>query len=99
MTTKNLSRRDFIKKSAATGAGLTIWFTLGDSVGRASGAAAFDRRRGANVARDYLLKNLGKVASRNGAEVPYSGRVDVRLGKTIDSHGPGCPCMRRPGCG
>jgi hypothetical protein len=38
-----------------------------------------------NVARDYLLKNLGKVASRNGATVPYSGRVDVRFAKAIDT--------------
>lgn len=31
-----------------------------------------------NVARKYLRENLGRIASRNGAAVPWSGRADIR---------------------
>jgi hypothetical protein len=36
-----------------------------------------------NVARDYLRRNLGRVAARNGAAVPWTGRVDVRLARAF----------------
>ncbi|GJG89480.1 Oar protein [Gemmatimonadetes bacterium T265] len=36
-----------------------------------------------NVARDYLRANLGRVATRNGATVPWTGRVDLRLARSI----------------
>ncbi len=32
-----------------------------------------------NVAREYLRANLGRIATRNGAVVPWSGRADVRF--------------------
>lgn len=31
-----------------------------------------------NVAREYLLDNLGQIATRNGAVVPWVSRIDVR---------------------
>ena len=40
-----------------------------------------------NVARRYLRANLGHVASRNGATVPWSGRIDLRLAKTLQTVG------------
>ena len=36
-----------------------------------------------NVARDYLRANLGRVATRNGATVPWVGRMDVRLARAV----------------
>jgi hypothetical protein len=37
----------------------------------------------ANVARDYLRDNLGRIVSRNGAANPFSGRVDLRLARAF----------------
>jgi hypothetical protein len=37
----------------------------------------------ANVARDYLRRNLGRVAARNGAAAPWAGRIDLRLARTV----------------
>ena len=34
-----------------------------------------------NVARKYLLANLGQIATRNGAVAPWVSRVDVRATK------------------
>lgn len=34
-----------------------------------------------NRAREYIRKNLGKIAERNGGENPFSGVFDVRLSK------------------
>lgn len=34
-----------------------------------------------NRARDYIRKNLGKIAERNGGENPFSGIFDLRLTK------------------
>jgi hypothetical protein len=36
-----------------------------------------------NVARDYLRKNLGHIASRNGVFAPWTERIDLRFSKTI----------------
>ena len=36
-----------------------------------------------NVARAYLRDNLGRVAPRNGAAVPWTERIDLRLAKTL----------------
>jgi len=36
-----------------------------------------------NVAHDYLQKNLGQIASRNGATAPWNSRVDLRLAKAF----------------
>ncbi len=36
-----------------------------------------------NVGRDYLLKNLGQIASRNGASAPWNSRVDLRLARAF----------------
>ncbi len=36
-----------------------------------------------NVARAYLREHLGRVASRNGAAVPWAARIDLRLTKTV----------------
>jgi hypothetical protein len=35
-----------------------------------------------NVARGYLRANLGRIATRNGAAVPWTQRADVRVTKT-----------------
>ncbi len=36
-----------------------------------------------NVARDYLRANLGRIATRNGATVPWTGRLDLRLARAV----------------
>ena len=36
-----------------------------------------------NVAREYLRKNLGQIASRNGASAPWNSRVDLRLARAF----------------
>ena len=36
-----------------------------------------------NVTRAYLRDNLGRVAPRNGAAVPWTERTDLRLAKTL----------------
>jgi hypothetical protein len=36
-----------------------------------------------NVAREYLQKNLGQIASRNGGSAPWNSRVDLRLAKSF----------------
>ena len=36
-----------------------------------------------NVARDYLRRNLGRIATRNGATVPWTGRLDLRLARAV----------------
>lgn len=36
-----------------------------------------------NRAREYISKNLGKIADRNGGENPFAGVFDVRLTKEI----------------
>ena len=36
-----------------------------------------------NVARDYLRKNLGHIASRNGVFAPWTERIDLRFSKTM----------------
>ncbi len=36
-----------------------------------------------NVARGYLRDHLGHIASRNGAAVPWTARIDLRLAKTL----------------
>jgi hypothetical protein len=35
----------------------------------------------ANVARDYIRRSLGHIASRNGAFAPWTGRLDLRLSR------------------
>jgi hypothetical protein len=40
-----------------------------------------------NVARGYLRDHLGRVASRNGAMVPWTARIDVRLAKSVRTVG------------
>jgi hypothetical protein len=40
-----------------------------------------------NVARDYLRRNLGHIASRNGAFAPWTERIDLRLAKSIHTIG------------
>ena len=37
-----------------------------------------------NLFRDYLRENLGRIASRNGAFVPWVSRIDVRATKRFD---------------
>lgn len=37
----------------------------------------------ANVARAYLRATLGRVATRNGATAPWSGRLDLRLARAF----------------
>jgi len=54
MTTE-LNRRDFLKGSAATGVGMTLWFTFGDGLGRAAGAAAFDPNASMTITPDGLV--------------------------------------------
>ena len=54
MTTE-LNRRDFLKGSAATGVGMTLWFTLGDGVGRAASASAFDPDASMTITPDGLV--------------------------------------------
>jgi len=36
-----------------------------------------------NYARDYIRASLGRIASRNGGRGPWTGRLDVRLSKTL----------------
>lgn len=36
-----------------------------------------------SVARDYLRANLGRIAARNGAANPFTGRVDLRLSRAL----------------
>jgi hypothetical protein len=36
-----------------------------------------------NVARDYLRRNLGRIATRNGAFAPWTERIDMRVTKEI----------------
>jgi hypothetical protein len=36
-----------------------------------------------NVARDYLRRNLGHIASRNGVFAPWTERIDLRFSKTV----------------
>lgn len=36
-----------------------------------------------NVAREYLKKNLGRIATRNGAFAPWTERIDLRATKEI----------------
>src|ERR1700682_2526684 len=50
-----LNRRDFLKGSAATGVGMTFWFTFGDGLGRAVGAAAFDPNASMTITPDGLV--------------------------------------------
>lgn len=40
-----------------------------------------------NVARGYLRRSLGHVATRNGARAPWAGRIDARLAKTLRTVG------------
>ncbi len=54
MTTR-LNRRDFVKTSAATAVGMTLWFTFGDGVGRASGASAFEPNASMTITPDGLV--------------------------------------------
>jgi isoquinoline 1-oxidoreductase len=54
MTTE-LNRRDFLKGSAATGVGMTLWFTFGDGVGLASGASAFEPNASMTITPDGLV--------------------------------------------
>jgi isoquinoline 1-oxidoreductase beta subunit len=54
MTTR-LNRRDFLKSSAATGVGMTLWFTFGDGVGRAAGASAFEPDASMTITPDGLI--------------------------------------------
>lgn len=39
-----------------------------------------------NRAREYIRKNLGKIAERNGGENPFAGVFDVRLTKDFRVH-------------
>jgi isoquinoline 1-oxidoreductase beta subunit len=54
MTTE-LNRRDFLKGSAVTGVGMTLWFTFGDGVGRAASASAFDPDASMTITPDGLV--------------------------------------------
>jgi len=54
MTTR-LNRRDFVKTSAATAVGMTLWFTFGDGAGRASGASAFEPNASMTITPDGLV--------------------------------------------
>ena len=36
-----------------------------------------------NVARKYLRANLGRIATRNGAVAPWTGRVDLRMTREV----------------
>jgi isoquinoline 1-oxidoreductase subunit beta len=54
MTTR-LNRRDFLKSSAATGVGMTLWFNFGDGVGRAAGASAYDPNASMTITPDGLV--------------------------------------------
>jgi hypothetical protein len=36
-----------------------------------------------NVARDYLRRNLGHIASRNGVFAPWTERIDLRFSKSV----------------
>lgn len=38
-----------------------------------------------NVARDYLRENVGRIASRNGASNPFTGRVDLRIARAFQT--------------
>lgn len=40
-----------------------------------------------NVARDYLRRNLGRIATRNGVFAPWSQRVDLRLTRMVRTKG------------
>ena len=37
----------------------------------------------ANVAREYLRENVGRIAPRNGAAAPWGERIDVRVSKVV----------------
>ena len=74
-----------INGDEATGNDLAFVFDPNDPSTPAAVAASMRRvlANPRNVARDYLLQNLGHIASRNGAFAPWTGRVDARLAKTI----------------
>ena len=38
-----------------------------------------------NVARNYLRANLGRIAARNGAVAPWTGRVDLRMTREVQT--------------
>jgi isoquinoline 1-oxidoreductase subunit beta len=53
--TTDLNRRDFLKGSAATGVGMTLWFTFGDGLGLASAASAYDPSASMTITPDGLV--------------------------------------------
>jgi isoquinoline 1-oxidoreductase len=54
MTTE-LSRRNFLKSSAAAGVGMTLWFNFGEGVPRVAGASAFDPDASMTITPDGLV--------------------------------------------
>ncbi|MQA92667.1 MAG: hypothetical protein GEU90_21000 [Gemmatimonas sp.] len=36
-----------------------------------------------NLARDYIRDNLGRIAERNGGASPWSGRIDLRVSRSL----------------
>ena len=54
MTTE-LNRREFLQTSAATGVGMTLWFTFGDGLGSAQAASAYDPNASMTITPDGLV--------------------------------------------
>ncbi len=54
MTTE-LNRRDFLKTSAVTSVGMTLWFTFGGGLGRAAGAVAYAPDASMTITPDGLV--------------------------------------------
>lgn len=70
-----------INGDEAAGNDLAFLFDPDDPATDPAVAAAMRRllANPANVARDYIAANLGRVSGRNAIAAPWTGRVDVRL--------------------
>ena len=40
-----------------------------------------------SIARDYIERNLGRIADRNGGNAPWSQRLDVRIARSFGAGG------------
>ncbi len=79
-----------INGDEATGNDLAFVFNPDDPSTPAAIAASMRKvlDNPANVARDYLKANLGRIATRNGVFAPWVGHADIRGTKTINTvHG------------
>jgi isoquinoline 1-oxidoreductase len=88
MTTE-LNRRDFLKTSAATGVGMTLWFTFGDGLGLVSAASAYDPNASMTITPDGLItvhitksemgQGVGTALSQIVAEELEANWKDIRI--------------------